>query len=286
MTMFERFTNKSRSVLVYAQDEARGLRHDFIGTEHLLLGVVAANDEAVVQALAGYDFTLEDVRTAVTAIVGPGEEEIVGAPAFTPRAKKVLELSLREALALGHDHIGVPHILLAIMREGEGVGAMVLETLGVDYDRIRLWVGQSAGESERRGRRGRRRGRNRLDVGDLGTSTRAAVRARANSASLAGNDLIGSQHLLLGLLEEPESMAAKALESLGVTKAQVEAKIAEIDLENTSDAPPRPPAKPATVALAEGVEIRISDPDLAKLAESGQLEELLKEIVRRSKPDS
>jgi hypothetical protein len=90
----------------------------------------------------------------------------------------------------------------------------------------------------------------------------------------------------MSLLEEPASMAAKVLESCGVTKDNVEAKVVEIGIENTSDAPPRPPAAPTTVSLSEGVEVRISDPDLAKLIESGQVEELLKEIVRRSKPAS
>jgi hypothetical protein len=108
----------------------------------------------------------------------------------------------------------------------------------------------------------------------------------SRARTLGRPDFIGTHHYLLAMLDDPESMAAKVLESLGVTKEGIEAKIAEIGVENTSDAPPKPASKPSTVTLSEGVEVRISDPDLAKLVESGQIEELLREIVRRSKPDS
>jgi ATP-dependent Clp protease ATP-binding subunit ClpA len=285
--MFERFTQRARSVLVHAQDEAGALQHNFIGTEHLLLGVIATNDEVVTQALSDYDITLDDVRERVRALIGPGDEEIIDRRPFTPRAKKVLELSLREALSMGHDHIGVSHILLGIMREGDGVGAQLLLVLGVDYERTRMWVGQTMGEGEpspgRRGRRRRARRIERFEFGDRGTP--AVVRTKAKAYDIAGEQPLGTHHWLLAMLDEPESMAAKALESLGVTKEAVEAKVTEIGVENTSDALPRPPAKPATVTLAEGVEVRISDPDLSKLVESGQIEELLREIIRRSKPE-
>jgi ATP-dependent Clp protease ATP-binding subunit ClpC len=283
--MFERFSNKARSVLVFAQDEARELGHNFIGTEHLLLGVISASDDVVVQALHGYDFTLEDVRDRIRELIGPGtDEEITGPPPFTPRAKKVLELSLREALSMGHDHIGVPHILLGILREGEGVGAKVLEDLGVTHDRTRLWVGQVMGEGEPIRGRGRRARRWRdLPPGPRQmTGSAGALGLRA--AVLAEDEPVGSHHYLLALFDDLGSLAAKVLASLGVTKQQVEGKIEEIGVEGTSDAPPKAPSRPKSVKLAEGVEVRISDPELNKLVESGQVEELVKEIVRRSKP--
>jgi ATP-dependent Clp protease ATP-binding subunit ClpA len=284
--MFERFTNRARSVLVVAQDEARSLQHNFIGTEHLLLGVLAAKDDVVSQALSGYEITLEDARRRVRELIGPGNEDVSGPAPFTPRSKKVLELSLREALSMGHDHIGVPHILLAIMREGNGVGAQLLLELDVDYERTRMWVGSSMGEGEPlRGRRGRRRGRFR-DVERMTLPMPAtAAMAAADLVARRGEDMVATHDMLLALMTQERSMAAQVLDSLGVTREAVEAKIAEIGVENTSDAPPRPPAKPATVTLAEGVEVRISDPDLSKLVESGDVEALLREIVRRSKPE-
>src|SRR5438105_9529546 len=112
LTMFERFSNRARSVLVHAQDEARQLGHNFIGTEHIILGLVQCGDDVVTQFLAGYDFTLEDVRQRIKETIGPGTEEVSGSPPFTPRSKKVLELSLREALAVGDKDIRPGHILL------------------------------------------------------------------------------------------------------------------------------------------------------------------------------
>ncbi len=284
--MFERFSSRARSVLVFAQDEARQLRHNYIGTEHLVLGIVQCGDEVVTHFLSGYDFTLEDLREQVTELIGPGSaDDVLGPPPFTARAKKVLELSLREALAMGHDHIGPAHILIGVLREGEGVGAKLLNDLGVDYDRTRLWVGQQVGESRtvirgRRGKRVRTRDIGRLEW-DSGTSP--AVRAWSRALAFAGHEQLGTHHVLLGLLNEPASLAGKVLEALDVTKLKAEAKIAEIGVEGTTDAPRPKPAKPLSVKLADGVEVRITDPQLSALVEGGEVEELLKEIVRRSK---
>ncbi|HZN15540.1 MAG TPA: Clp protease N-terminal domain-containing protein [Acidimicrobiales bacterium] len=277
-------------MLVCAQDEAQLLQHDFIGTEHLLLGVIAVDDRIVTQALAGTGVTLDEARERVAALIGPMSDEMDAGNSrpFTPRAKKVLELSLRETLALGHSSIEVAHVLLAILREGEGVGAQVLQDFGVDYDRTRMWVGQAMGEEpgfDVRGRRTRRRGRMRdLPIPRTPRLTGPAARVQDWAAGQPGQ--LGTHDLLLALFDDADSMAAQVLAAAGVTKAQVEAKVAEIGIENTSDAPPVRPPKPTSVTLAEGVEVRISDPDLAKLVESGQVEELLKEIVRRSKPAS
>jgi ATP-dependent Clp protease ATP-binding subunit ClpC len=135
--VFERFTDRARRVLVLAQEEARLLHHNFIGTEHILLGLVAEGHGVAARALLALDVSGDDVRAQVEEIVGRAAEPITGSPPFTPRAKKVLELSLREALQLGHNYIGTEHILLGLVREGEGVAAQVLSSLGVDLGRLR-----------------------------------------------------------------------------------------------------------------------------------------------------
>ena len=137
--MFERFTDRARRVLVLAQEEARLLGHGFIGTEHVLLGLVAEREGVAAQALHRLDVTLDAVRNEVEAMV-TGSWPTTGSPPFTPRAKKVLELSLREAMQLGHNYIGTEHLLLGIVGEGEGVGASVLVLLGVELQQVRSEV--------------------------------------------------------------------------------------------------------------------------------------------------
>jgi len=129
--VFERFTDRARRVLVLAQEESRLLGHPFIGTEHILLGILGSGQGPAVEALDRYDVTLDLARELVEEIDGPGNDER-SSPPFTPRARKVLELSRREALGLGHDHIDVGHLLLGLGREGEGVGVQVLRSFGVD----------------------------------------------------------------------------------------------------------------------------------------------------------
>jgi ATP-dependent Clp protease ATP-binding subunit ClpC len=138
--VFERFTDRARRVLVLAQEEARLLNHGFIGTEHILLGLLHERNGIAAQALSRMDVTLEAVREKVEELVGPTGAVPTGSPPFTPRAKKVLELSLREALQLGHNYIGTEHLLLGIVREGEGAGAQVLVSLGADQLRVRQSV--------------------------------------------------------------------------------------------------------------------------------------------------
>jgi ATP-dependent Clp protease ATP-binding subunit ClpC len=122
---------------VLAQEEARRLRHDFIGTEHILLGLLCDEQGLAGQVLGSSGLTLEQVRTEVVRIVPAGAEETAGQIPFTPRAKKVLELSLREALSLGHNHIGTEHILLGLVRESDGVGARILRDAGADAEKVR-----------------------------------------------------------------------------------------------------------------------------------------------------
>jgi ATP-dependent Clp protease ATP-binding subunit ClpC len=138
--MFERFTDRARRVVVLAQEEARMLNHNYIGTEHILLGLIHEGEGVAAKALESLGISLEGVRSQVEEIIGQGQQAPSGHIPFTPRAKKVLELSLREALQLGHNYIGTEHILLGLIREGEGVAAQVLVKLGADLNRVRQQV--------------------------------------------------------------------------------------------------------------------------------------------------
>ncbi len=140
--MFERFTDRARRVVVLAQEEAVLLNHDYIGTEHLLLGLVHEEQGVAARALTELGISLDAVRAEVKKIVGQGGHAPTGHIPFTPRAKKVLELSLRESMGLGHNYIGTEHILLGLVREGEGVAAQVLVKLGADLNRVRQVVVQ------------------------------------------------------------------------------------------------------------------------------------------------
>ena len=138
--MFEKFTDRARRVVVLAQEEARLLNHNYIGTEHILLGLIHEGQGVAARALESLGISLEDVRQNVVEMIGRGQEAPSGHIPFTPRAKKVLELSLRESQQLGHEYIGTEHILLGLIREGEGVAAQVLVKLGADLNRVRQQV--------------------------------------------------------------------------------------------------------------------------------------------------
>ncbi len=138
--MFERFTDRARRVVVLAQTEASMLNHNYIGTEHILLGLIHEGEGVAAQVFESLDISVGAARQQVEEMIGRGTAETTGHIPFTPRAKKVLELSLREALQLGHNYIGTEHLLLGLIREGEGVAAQVLRTLGADLNRVRQAV--------------------------------------------------------------------------------------------------------------------------------------------------
>jgi ATP-dependent Clp protease ATP-binding subunit ClpC len=151
--VFERFTDRARRVVVLAQEESRMLKHNYIGTEHILLGLAHEGEGVAALALESLNISLEAVRQQVEEIIGLGQAAPTGHIPFTPRAKKVLELSLRESLQLGANYIGTEHILLGLIREGDGVAAQVLQTLGADLGRarhavIQLLSGSTASASE------------------------------------------------------------------------------------------------------------------------------------------
>jgi ATP-dependent Clp protease ATP-binding subunit ClpC len=155
VNLFERFTDRARRVLVLAQEEARNMGHNFIGTEHILLGLIAEGEGVAAKALESLGISLEAVREKVREMIGPNTGGATNAsPPFTPRAKKVLELSLREALQLGHNYIGTEHMLLGLVREGEGVAANVLVSLGADLSRVRQQVIQLLSGYQESGEKG------------------------------------------------------------------------------------------------------------------------------------
>jgi ATP-dependent Clp protease ATP-binding subunit ClpA len=160
--MFERFSDRARRVVVLAQEEARMLNHNYIGTEHLLLGLIHEGEGVAARALESLGISLQAVRHQVEEIIGRGQQAPSGHLPFTPRAKKALELAQREADAFGHTYIGTEHILLGLIREGDGVAAQVLVRLGADLNRVRQQVigllhGHQGGKASRMGKRERAR---------------------------------------------------------------------------------------------------------------------------------
>jgi ATP-dependent Clp protease ATP-binding subunit ClpA len=243
--MFERFTSRARHVVVLAQEEARRLHHNYIGTEHILLGLLGEPDGAAGRALAGFGMSLESARREVTAVVGAGTTAPSGHIPFTPRAKKTLELSLREAVALHHNYIGTEHILLGLIREGEGVAAQVLRQ-HADLQAIRTAVIDLApAATAEPGGRGRRWLRRRGGAGpaEPGTpaeqavlnATPAADTTLSEAARLAGRHPVGSHHLLLAALADPDTAAARALSALGVDLDQAKEALRGADVTGTSD---------------------------------------------------
>jgi ATP-dependent Clp protease ATP-binding subunit ClpC len=138
--MFQRFTDRARRVVVFAQEEAGTLHHDYIGTEHILLGLIREGAGVAAMALESLGIRQDDVRQQVERVIGKGQYDRTGHIPFTPRAKKVLELALQESKALEHDYVGTEHILLGLIHEGDGVAAQVLRERGADLDRVRQQV--------------------------------------------------------------------------------------------------------------------------------------------------
>ncbi|HEY3728036.1 MAG TPA: Clp protease N-terminal domain-containing protein [Solirubrobacteraceae bacterium] len=218
--MFEKFTERARQVVVLAQEEARALKHNYIGTEHLLLGLLREEDGVAARVLQSLEITVERVRASVVRMVGPGEELTEGQVPFTPRAKKVLELALRESLILGHNYIGTEHILLGLVRENEGVAARILLDFDADAERIRNEVIRMVPGPEPPGSRqvtmsSGRPTRRPLDVAwldGLGAALdRLALEIRGQ---LAREPDAGD--LLLALACAPDTLPAQALGELGV----------------------------------------------------------------------
>ncbi len=246
--MFERFTDRARRVLVLAQEEARLLNHGFLGTEHVLIGLVHEGEGVAAKALEPYGIGLDDVRQRVKDRVGPSGGEVVGAPPFTSRAKKVLELSLREALKLGHNYIGTEHLLLGILREPDSVAAQILASYDVpSLDDVRKRVttllhGYQSGSA----------------AGFTPAGATLRERAQMQAGSEGEGTPTGSHHYLLAILADTTCLAAHALQALGVTEAALREKLAELDTEGTSDAMPTQ-RKTVVFEVAPGITLRADD---------------------------
>jgi ATP-dependent Clp protease ATP-binding subunit ClpA len=274
--MFERFTDRARRVLVLAQEEARLLNHNFIGTEHILLGLIHEEEGVAAKALESLGIGLDAVRIKVMDTIGPAGSSMTGSPPFTPRAKKVLELSLREALQLGHNYIGTEHMLLGIVREGEGVAAQVLVAMGADLAVVRQAViqrlsmlprsrgvsggGWAPAESAPTGGWAR-----------LQARTPAALRVDVAARRLAEGMAVGTHHILVGLFEQPDSLAARVLASLHIDRSAVEQMVAKLGIKDTSDELPEVAGgRRVTLGVVEGrVVVEVDDPDLAELVRRG-----------------
>jgi len=256
--MFDRFTAEARLAVVLAQEEARRLHHNYIGTEHLLLAITKLPEQTkVLHALAGLGITAEIVGTAIGQVVGTGQEPFRGHIPFTSRAKKVLELSLREALERQDAQIGPEHLMLGILSEGSGLAVKILTQNGRSIEEIRAAVLHSATSPSP----------------PILDHTPAARQALALAQQAAAGAPMGTHHLLEALTRLDTSMAGKTLAALGVTTDAVLAQIDELNLADTSDITPEQAAA-ATIrweADEDGARIVTTDPDtvatLRRLAE-------------------
>ncbi|MGH3679495.1 MAG: Clp protease N-terminal domain-containing protein [Natronosporangium sp.] len=262
--MFERFTNRARAIVVYAQDEARLLRHNYIGTEHILLGLLREGEGVAAQSLQGLEISLENVRRQVEEIIGQGGEAPTGHIPFTPRAKKVLELSLREALQLKHNYIGTEHILLGLIREGEGVAAQVLVRLGADLDRVRQQVVRLLGQRAEPGAPD--------EPVAVRRRTPAAEHVVAAAERLAGGSPMGSHHLLEALIRSEDSAAAKVFAALGVEAEAVASTIDNVGIDGTTDLTDEE-------AAARQMEIRVVDGEVRIALRNPAAVELVEKIT-------
>jgi len=236
--MFERFTDRARHVVVIAQDSARALDHNYIGTEHLLLGLLREENGIAGIVLANLGLTVDAARADIEAATKrKGKHAPKGHIPFTPRAKKVLELGLREALQLGHNYIGTEHILLGLMREGEGLGAEILRKHNLDASAVRARILDEIPVSEGpEGRRLRRWLRPRAASSRPAFRTTSAIDTSLEEARrLAGDAAVGSHHLLLATLNDASSAAAKALTNLGVDLDRAREALRNVEVAGTSD---------------------------------------------------
>jgi ATP-dependent Clp protease ATP-binding subunit ClpA len=232
--MFERFTERARQVVVLAQEEARSLRHNYIGTEHILLGLLREEDGVAARVLTDLGLTVERARGQVVRVVGSGQDVTSGQIPFRPRAKKVMEMALREALSLGHDYIDTEHLLLALVREGEGVGARILLDFDGEPEKIRQAVRVLSGPTGWRASVRREPGAGpaaaagSARVRRFTSQATQAVEAARREAFNLGHARIGTEHILLGLLRDGESESAQILSALGVSLEGVRAHVERV----------------------------------------------------------
>jgi ATP-dependent Clp protease ATP-binding subunit ClpA len=257
--MFERFTDRARRVVVLAQEEARMMSHNYIGTEHLLLGLAAEDDGVGRKVLDQVGVTLASVRAEIERIIGRGRVDNVpeGHIPFTPRAKKTLELALRESVALGHNYIGTEHILLGLLREGEGVAAQILvrSTEGLGAVRsavITMLAGYGPGKTAP------------APTGSPSRWTPALVAAMETAVGRANTGSVGTHHVLSVFAEWDDTAAYSVLQAGGFDASRLERPIDEWDVADTRDETEQAWSERVTdiAASDEGVLIRILDEEL------------------------
>jgi ATP-dependent Clp protease ATP-binding subunit ClpC len=268
--MFERFTDRARRTIVLAQEEARALQHDYIGTEHILLGLLGETDGLAARALGTRGVSLDSVRQDVISRVGRGNEEPTGHIPFTPRSKKCLEHALREAIALQHDYIGTEHILLGLLSEPDGVAGQILAAVAGDLTDVRNAVLDLApagtGRAPQPRRIGTRAGAENLRM------TPAADTSIAEAARLAGTHPVGSHHLLLAALNDPASAATRALGALDIDLEQIRGALQRVDVADTSDEAPEDAGRRQMRlrATEDELTLEITDQALIDLARKAQ----------------
>ena len=229
--IYDKYTERAKRTLALATEEARRFNHNYIGTEHLLLGLVRGEEGIAARVLADLGVDIGKTRSAVEFIIGRGERVNVGDISLTPRAKKAIEFATEESRRLGHNYIGTEHILLGMVREGEGIAVGILETLGVDLDKLRQRIIQavaSPGAPARQGlpaATGEAAQRQAADRLGYTPAARKALRLAADEARRLGRSEVGAGHLLLGLARDEEGIAAGILVSLGVNLEQVRQRV-------------------------------------------------------------
>ena len=241
--MFERFTDRARRVLVVAPDESRSLHHSSSGPEHIVLGLIPG-DGGAAKVLGQLGVRLDEVRGRVAGVIAAEPGEGAAKVPFSQQAKKSLEMSLREALRLGHNYIGTEHVLLGVLRAAEAKGSSGVQVLGGGADEVRARVLEVVAKGP----------------APLEPRSPALVEAMQRARQVAGVAPVTTGQLLLAILADEASQATKALQALGVSADLVEATLAETPLSTTSDAPPR--ARAVHIRLGE-VTTTIDDPDLA-----------------------
>lgn len=244
--MFERFTVDARRVVVLAQETARSLNHERIGSEHVLIGLAQLPASIAGQALRRLGVSAESLKDELRQVSGTGATPPAGPLVFSALAKKVFELSLREALQLKHTYIGTEHILLALEREGTGLGAIILANQVSDLKSVRATVTELINDGLRE---------SSASEPPPTTRTSAADEVVTAAQALAGEAPMGSHHLLEALIRAEGSMAAKVLSGLGIDAAAIASKVDEFDAEDTTDATPQEIA-------ARKMELRVVDDEV------------------------
>jgi ATP-dependent Clp protease ATP-binding subunit ClpC len=225
--MFERFSDRARRVVVLAQEEARLLNHNYIGTEHILLGLIHEGEGVAARALGSLGVKLDTVRQQVEKIIGQGGSSPSGHIPFTPRAKKVLELSLREAMQLGHNYIGTEHVLLGLLREGEGVACQVLVKLGASLPKVRARVFELLADDGGEGAP--------APTPTLSAELRAVIEEARGAAEAAGESEVAPIHLFLAAVERPDGAAGRMLEVVGVDPDELRRQVVDESKDDPGD---------------------------------------------------